>query len=208
MEVKSSHDTRRSQADRSAATKGALIAAARELFAEHGFGGVGTEAIVRKAGVTRGAMYHQFADKTGLFEAVLVDVEIDVMNHILATVGASESADPIQAMRVGARAMLDAATGGAAQRIVLIDGPSVLGWQRWREVCLEYAAGMVETMIAAGIDAGRVAPQPTKPLAHVLIGALDEAALYVAQADDPLGARAEMERVIDQLISALDLAPR
>lgn len=196
---------RRTQADRSAATKEALVVASRALFAEHGFAGVSTEAIVQAAGVTRGAMYHQFADKTDLFEAVLIAVETDVMNQIVETVVASGTTDPIEAMRVGAAAMLDASTDDRTQRIMLLDGPSVLGWERWRQVCMKYAAGLVEEMIAAGIEAGRIRAQPAKPLAHVLIGAIDEAALYVAKSGDPTAARREMDAVLGQLVDALDV---
>lgn len=203
MEVKSSPNARRTQADRSAATKAALVAAARDLFAEHGFGGVGTEAIVRAAGVTRGAMYHQFADKTELFEAVLIDVETEVMNHIVATVGAASTTDPVELMHIGASAMLDHSGDPHVQRIMLVDGPSVLGWPRWREICMHYAAGMVGGMIQAAIDSGQVEPRPVTGLAHALIAALDEAAMYIVAADDPVAARAEMDDVVRWLIDSL-----
>lgn len=203
MEVKSSPVTRRTQADRSASTKAALVTAARQLFAEHGFAGVGTEAIVRAAGVTRGAMYHQFADKTELFAAVLVDVETDVMGRILDAVGTASTTDPVELMRIGAAAMLDHSGDPHVQRIMLIDGPSVLGWPRWRDICMHYAAGMVGGMIHAAIDSGQVAPRPVPALAHVLIAALDEAAMYIVSADDPVAARAEMDEVVDWLIDSL-----
>lgn len=197
----------RTQADRSAATKDALVHAARPLFAEHGFSGVGTEAIVRAAGVTRGAMYHQFADKTELFAAVFEAVEADVMTRIAATVSAEEradeAADPIAMMELGANAWLDACADPEVQRIVLIEAPSVLGWERWREIGMRYGVGLVEAMIAHAIDVGRLPAQPVKPLAHVIIGAIDEAALYVARADDPAAAREEMRFVVGRLLAAL-----
>src|SRR5271167_3345259 len=99
---------RRSQVDRSAATRAALVAAARPLFAEHGFAGVGTETIVAAAGVTRGALYHQFADKTELFEAVYEAIEEDLareLTELIAKVGAT---DPIEVMKLGADAWLHA----------------------------------------------------------------------------------------------------
>jgi AcrR family transcriptional regulator len=194
---------RRTQADRSAATREALVAAARPLFAAEGFGGVGTERIVREAGVTRGALYHQFADKTELFAAVFEDVERDVTQRIGAAVAASGVTDPLDAMVAGAHAWLDACGDPEVQRIVLLEAPAVLGWARWREIGLRYGAGLVEALLAHAIEVGRIPEQPVTPLAHVLIGALDEAALYVAQAEDPAVAAAEVRAIVGRLIAAL-----
>jgi AcrR family transcriptional regulator len=196
-------DIRRSQADRSARTRAALLAAARSQFAELGYSGVSTEAVVRAAGVTRGAMYHHFTDKTELFAAVFEMVESDVMGRIADIVAAAGETDPIAAMRVGARAWLDVCAQPEVHRIMLIDAPGVLGWQRWREICLGYGLGQVHSLIAWAIEAGRIAAQPALPLAHVLIGALDEAALYVATAADPAQARTQLGDALDQLIIGL-----
>lgn len=89
------------------------------------------------------------------------------------------------------------------QRIVLIDAPAVLGWERWRALGQTYGGGLVEAAVAASIEAGRIRPQPVRPLAHVLIGALDEAALYVARADDRASARAEMSAVLRGIVAGL-----
>src|ERR1700674_1740506 len=124
---------RRSQADRSAATRASLVAAARSLFAERGFGRVGTETIARAAGVTRGALYHQFADKTELFEAVYEAIEQDLAGRLGERLATSGASDPIEVMRLGAEEWLDACGEQEVQQIVLLDGPAVLGWQRWRE---------------------------------------------------------------------------
>lgn len=194
---------RRTQADRSAATKDALVAAARPLFAEHGFGGVGTEAIVREAGVTRGAMYHQFADKRELFEAVFEAVEADVARRVAEAVVAGGEADPLVLMERAADAWFDVCADGEVLRIVLIEAPAVLGWERWREIALRYALGMVEGMLTHGMETGALAPGPVRPLAHVLIGALDEAALYLATAEDPEAARAEVADVVRRIIRGL-----
>jgi AcrR family transcriptional regulator len=200
-------DNPRTQASRSAATKDALVAAARPLFAAHGFGGVGTEAIVRAAGVTRGAMYHQFADKTELFAAVFEVVEAEATDRVGAAVLDSGVADPIEMMSLGARAWLDACADPEVHRIILIEAPAVLGWERWREIGLRYGLGMSQALLTLAIDAGRIAPQPVLPLAHVLIGALDEAALYVARAEDPVRARTEVAAALDQLVRAMAIAP-
>ncbi len=194
---------RRTQGDRSAATRAALIAAARSLFAEHGYGGVGTEAIVRAAGVTRGALYHQFADKTELFAAVYESIEQDLSARLGERIAAAEVGDPLEVMRLGARAWLEACVDPEVQQVALLDGPSVLGWDRWREIGLRYGMGLVEGVLAHAIELGAVPEQPLSPLAHVLLGAMDEAALYIARSDDPERARDEMGQVIDRMIAGL-----
>ena len=193
----------RTQAERSAATQRALVNAARPLFAREGFGSVSTEAVVRAAGVSRGALYHQFKDKTALFEAVFETVEQEVTSRLAMTVAESGETDPIVLMELGGHAWLDACAEPEVQRIVLLDAPAVLGWERWREIGMKYGVGLVEAMIAHAISAGRLEAQPARPLAHVLIGALDEAAMYVVRAEDPAAARDEMRAVISRLVRAL-----
>ena len=199
---------KRTQAERSAATRTALVAAARPLFAARGYAGVGTEELVRAAGVTRGALYHQFAGKEELFAAVFEQVEAEVAERIGRALGgagadAEGPADPVGALRSGVAAWLDAVDDPEIQRIVLIDAPAVLGWDRWREVALRYAGGMVEAVLRAAMDAGQLAERPVEPLAHVLLGALDEAALYVAQAGDRAAARAAVEDVLGAMLAGL-----
>jgi AcrR family transcriptional regulator len=193
----------RSQAARSAATREALIGAARPLFAEHGFGKVGTESIVRSAGVTRGALYHQFADKTELFAAVFEQVEAELTQRIDAVVSNAGTADPVELMKLGAATWMLACTEPEVHRIVLVEAPAVLGYQRWREVGLRYGLGLVQSLLGYAMEVGAIRRQPTEPLAHVLIGALDEAALYVAQAADRQTALAEVTVVLNDLMTAL-----
>ena len=194
---------RRSQADRSAATRASLVRAARPLFAEHGFAGVGTETIVAAAGVTRGALYHQFADKTELFEAVYEAIEEDLDRRLGRQVAAAGASDPIEVMTLGANAWLDACSEQEVQQIVLLDGPAVLGWQRWREIGMRYGLGMIEGLLADAIEVGRIPPQPVRALTHVLVGALDEAGLYIARAEDQTAASEEMRAVIAALLAGL-----
>jgi AcrR family transcriptional regulator len=194
---------RRTQAERSEATRGALIAAARPLFAERGYAAVGTEEIVRAAGVTRGALYHHFGGKRDLFEAVYEQIEAELAERIAAGALAANAGSPLEAMRAGADMFLQACTEPEAQRIVLLDGPSVLDWDRWREIAAKYGLGLIEASLEAAIEAGAIAPQPVRPLAHVLMGALDEAAMLVARAEDPERMREEVGRTLDTLIGAL-----
>jgi AcrR family transcriptional regulator len=194
---------RRTQADRSAATRDALVAAARGLFAAQGFAEVPTDAIVAAAGVTRGALYHQFADKTALFDAVLDAVEADIARRLADDVAAAGITDPVEAMRRVIRTWLDICVEPEIHRIALIDGPSVVGWAHWREVCQRHVFGLAQVLLLAGMEAGRVRQQPVRPLAHILMGASDEAALYVAEAADRAQARAEMIGVLDRIIDAV-----
>jgi AcrR family transcriptional regulator len=199
MNVKS----RRTQAERSESTRTALIAAARELFAERGYAGVGTEEIVRAAGVTRGALYHHFEGKRELFAAVYEQIEAELAERIAAGALAANADSPLEAMRAGSEMFLAACAEPEAQRIVLLDGPSVLGWDRWREIAARYGLGLIEASLGAAIEAGAIAAQPVRPLAHVLMGALDEAAMLVARAEDPEAMRVEVGRTLDSLLNGL-----
>lgn len=191
------------QEQRSRATREKLVAAARALFAERGYAAVGTEEIVRAAGVTRGALYHQFRDgKPQLFEAVFEVVEEETTQRI-AEIALAGATDPVAALRNGGRAFLEICAEPEIERIALLDAPAVLGWQRWREIGFRHGLGLVAATLQAGMDAGALAPGPVAPLAHLLLGALDEGALYVARADDRAVARAEIEQVIDRLIDGL-----
>lgn len=199
-------NVKRTQAERSEATRDALIEAARALFAERGYADVGTEEIVRAAGVTRGALYHHFEGKRELFEAVYERVEAELAQRIATGALDAGSVEPLAAMRAGAEMFLQAATEPEAQRIVLLDGPSVLGWDRWREIAAEHGLGLIEATLQAAVDAGAIPPQPVRPLAHVLMGALDEAAMLVARAEDPEAMRAEVGRTLDSLLAGLSAA--
>lgn len=194
---------RRTQAERSAATRAQLIGAGRKLFADKGFSEVSTQAIVDAAGVTRGALYHQFADKTELFAAVYEDVERELVADIGRQISSAQPGDPVQAMRIGARLFLDGCSAPDVQQIVLIDAPAVLGWERWRAVGVKYGLGVIEAMLAAAVEQGAIPQQPLRSTAHVLLGALDEAALFVSRAADRDQARSDMEAVCDRMISGI-----
>jgi len=196
---------RRSQAERSAATRGALLAAARELFARDGYAATGREAIVERAGVTRGALQHHFADKEGLFGAVFEELEAEIMATVAeAAIAVPELAgDPLGQLRVGSMAYLDIALDPAVRRICLIDAPAVLPPATRQEVLDSSAVGLVREVLQAAVDQGALAPQPLESLTHVLLAALHEAALYVARADDHAAARAEVGTTVEHLLAGL-----
>ncbi len=184
------------------ASTAALIAAARELFAQRGYADVGTEEIVQRAGLTRAALYHHFrGGKEDLFAAVLVQVSSETAQHVIAAAAAVE--DPWEALVVGTDALLDACASPEVQRIMLRDGPSVLGWDMWRAADGDFALTLLETALQRAIDAGELIDQPARALAHVLLGALDEAAMVVARAEDQADARAEMRQTVHRLLVGL-----
>jgi AcrR family transcriptional regulator len=190
------------KAAQSEATRAALIATARALFAERGYAGVGTEEIVRTAGVTRGALYHHFAGKKELFEAVYEDVERQLVEQIAAS-AISSATDPLEALHAGAQAFLDACEDPAVQRIALVDAPSVLGWEQWREIGLRYGFGLVRATVEAAMDAGLIERQPVDALSHLLLGAIDEGAMLIARADDGGTTREEVGATVKRLLEAL-----
>jgi AcrR family transcriptional regulator len=203
VKVGSGSPPRRTQAERTAATRALLIDSARKLFSTKGFSSVSTEAIVAAAGVTRGALYHQFDDKAALFGAVYEQVEDELVADVGQRIVAAGPGDPLQAMRVGARLFLDLVSAPDVQQIVVIDAPAVLGWEQWRAVGIKYGLGIIEAMLAQAIADGVIPDQPLRPTAHVLLAALDEAALYIARAVDNRQAREEMELVCDRVIAGI-----
>lgn len=195
--------SRRTQAERAAETREALIAAARPLFAAQGFAEVALETIVRAAGVTRGALYHHFADKTELFAAVFEQVEGKVAAQMGEAIAATNETDPVEVMRLGADFWLDACSDPEVQRIVLVDAPAVLGWTRWTEIGNRYNIGLVRALLTSAVETGRIPAQPIEATALTLLGAMREVTLYVARAEDHDQAREEAGAVMNRLIKAL-----
>jgi AcrR family transcriptional regulator len=192
---------------RSEATRQRLVAAARTMFGERGYASVGTEQIVQAAGVTRGALYYQFRDKAALFAAVAETVHAEIAHRITAGAQTDGRTDPMATLHAGVRRFLEACADPAVERILLLDGPAVLGWQAWRDLADRYGLGLLQQGLQAAIDAGAITPQPVVPVAHVLLGALDEGALYVARAEDPAAARQECTDILQQLLDGLTPHP-
>jgi len=188
-------------ADRAEATRAALIAAGRRLFVENGYFATGTEEIVAAAGVgTRGALYHHFPNKQALFLAVFLEVEEELHSQAPRP---EETDDALAALRKGLRAYLKSSITGEVQRILLVDGPAVLGWQQWRELQVQFGLGSIRALLEKAVEQGTVIPQPLDMLAHVLLAAADEAAQFVANASDPRNARDDATEVIDGVLRRL-----
>ena len=183
------------------ATRAALIDAARKLFVAKGYFATGTEEIVAEAAVgTRGALYHHFADKQDLFRAVFHQVQTD----LAAATVINERDDALDLLTAALQQFLDASAENLdVQQVLLIDGPAVLGWEQWRTLEAEYGLGAITAMLDAAVAQGVVPKQPTAPLAHMLLAAVDEAALYIANADDRRQARNQARRALTNLLNGL-----
>jgi AcrR family transcriptional regulator len=194
---------RRTQAERSAATQQALVTAARRLWGERGYAEVGTPEIAEAAGVTRGAIYHQYADKAALFRVVIEAMDVEIIERIEASVAAAQPKTPADTMHAMANAWLDIAAEPEVRRLMLVDAPSVIGWAEYREMSQSNSVEAAEQLLNAAIEAGQLRPQPVRPLALVLLGAFEEAAMYLARAEDPAQAREEVRAVVRDLIDGL-----
>lgn len=192
---------RRTQAQRRDATRAALLDAGRRLFADPGYDEVSAEQVVAEAGVTRGALYHHFDGKAGLFEAVFVAIEEELVAQF--PVADLVGDDPFATLRRGIGRFLDLSLESGVQRITLIDGPAVLGWSRWQEIETEHGLGLIHAGLDAAIAAGQLRPLPSADLANALLGALIESALSVARAKDRRAARRRAEEVLVALLDGL-----
>jgi AcrR family transcriptional regulator len=197
---------RRSQQERTLATRAALIGTARAMFAERGYAHVPADEIVAAAGLTRGAMYHHFADKKALFEAVFLDFEKSITDELRAFTQAQEGWSGVL---LGLSHFLDMCERPEVRQIGLTDAPTVLGWSRWREIESEYGLGIVIEQLEQLADAGELAPgAPVAVLAQLALSAVIEAALLIAHADDPKRARTQAEGALVTLLSGMVLPPR
>jgi AcrR family transcriptional regulator len=187
-------------ATRSADTKQALIDAARKLFVENGYFQTGTEEIVRAAGVTRGALYHHFSDKKALFLAVFEAIEDELIGSSAQVTTKTDSFTRLQKAMLG---FLDASLTPEVQRVLLIDGPAVLGWQEWRALEAKYGLGIIQELLNDAIEEGVIPPQPVSALAHILLAAVDEAALYIANSSEPIAARDLSATAIQAVMAGL-----
>jgi AcrR family transcriptional regulator len=198
------NQTAQRRAEHAADTRDALVSAARRMFAAHGFDGTPAEQIVAEARVTRGALYHHFRDKADLFRAVMAEAAGEVALQLVDEQLASEAASPLQEIRDGVAAFLDVCVGGGDfQRIVLMDGPRVLGSEAWEDLVDRYGRALLEEWLARSVQAGDLADIPTGALARLIIAMLTEASLTIARAEAPAAARADLGEVLDRLLTGL-----
>ncbi len=187
------------QQDRSKATRATLIATARRLFTEHGYAGVPAGEIVAEAGLTRGALYHHFQDKQGLFRAVFVELEAELGAEIRAAMTESGAGDPVVALDY----FLTACERPEVMRIGLIDAPAVLGWQEWRRIEEEHGLGLIMDVLRTARERGELVTDAVEVLAKLVLSALIEAALVIANAEDRTLARGQAREALLALLAGL-----
>ena len=183
------------------ATRSQLIGVATGLFAEHGYEGTSIEAVLAAAGVSRGALYHHFAGKEALFTAALEAVSDRVAADVTEII--SGCTDPVDAVRTGALAFIDLAGDPVVQRVMLVDAPSVLGWEQWRAMDEGRTVGAMRAMLQAVSDTGRLPAELVGLFAPMILAALDEAAMVIARAPDSRAAVAEGRQAVEEFLARL-----
>ncbi|HEX4199158.1 MAG TPA: TetR/AcrR family transcriptional regulator [Caulobacteraceae bacterium] len=194
------------QAERREATRGAILAAAGELFGRQGFAGASVDQIAQAAGLAKGAVYHHFATKEALFEAVFRQASQGLAARLASQAGAA-GGDVLTAMAASFRAYFAACAEGPTGRIILKDGPAVLGWARWREIDSEHFGGGLAWALKAAMAAGLIETQPVEPLAGLLLGAANEAAVACHAAADPAAVGGDYARAFERLLEGLRTRP-
>ena len=192
---------RRTQKERTESTKRKILSAATRLFAKRGFRDVALEDVVKRTGLTRGALYHHFGSKEQLFIGIVEEVERGLAHRILEA--AKVESDPLHQLKAGLDAFLNACLDPAVQRILLLDAPTVLGVERWRSVDADYGLGLLRQALEGAMQAGLLKNQPVQALSHLLLGALSEAGLFVAQSDEPDAARKQVATVLETMLEGL-----
>ncbi|OKJ64337.1 TetR/AcrR family transcriptional regulator [Streptomyces sp. CB02261] len=186
-----------SRAEQRAATRRALLAEGERRFAADGYHQVVLAEVARAAGVTKGAAYHHFDSKAGLFRAVVAEVQQKLGQRVAAA--ADGHSDLWEQLRAGCRAFLASGTDPAVRQILLVDAPTVLGWDEWRTMDEESSARHLAEALTELAAAGIIATQPIEPLTRLLSGAMNEAALWIARGGDPRAA----EQALDRLLTGL-----
>lgn len=187
---------------RGRATRQRLLAAARELFGERGYDATSIEAVLEASGVARGALYHHFQSKAEAFDAVAEQVFIEIANET-STAAAAGRTDPLERLRAGAQAWLRMALDPVIQRIALLDPQAVVGWTRWRELDEQYTLGALRASFRRLSAEGRIPDGEAELLAQMLLAALNEAALFIAYAEDQQAAATTGRAAVDTLLDRL-----
>lgn len=185
----------------SEATAATILATARRLYTEHGYAAVSLEQIAAEAGVTRGAIYHHYGNRLGLFTAVHTDVAASVEEAILhATEGVH---DTWHSLELGSRAFLRASVADDARQIMLLDGPAVLGWAQWRQTDAAHSARQLDDVLQQLANEGTIAVASVPAASALLSGAMNEAVLWIAEANDRETALAEAWHTLALLLGSL-----
>ena len=188
------------QAERSQVTRSRILASALRLCVARGWAATSIDDVARAAGLTKGALYHHFADKTALLRALYELQEEGLVDRLVAVAGVTS--DPLAALRAGCREFLRSCREPAFRQLVLVDAPAVLGWAEWRALDARYGLGLLRTAVEAAVDAGQLRPLPIDHVTRLLLAALMEAALLSTQSNgdaDQAQAVGAFDAVVDGL---------
>jgi len=188
-------------AERQARTRAALLGAARQVFTRDGFANARTSEIVAGTGLTRGALYYHFPDKLALFDAVVEEVARELVARIEGSAGTTP--DALAGLRAGCEEWLRAMADPELHRLYLVEAPAALGLPRWRQIDAASGGGSLRAGVAAVLDERSDSEPDLESLTALLAGALNEAALWIADADDQAAARRAMTRSLDALLGRL-----
>jgi AcrR family transcriptional regulator len=186
-------------------TRRAIVETATRLFAEHGYNEVSIDAVLTACQISRGALYHHFPSKEALLEAAFEAVEIDVTNKVLAR--AASAGGAVEAVRAGCEAFLDLTQDPVVRQIMLTDAPSVLGWDKWREIDERHAFGLMKAALEAAAAEADLPASLIDAFAHMLLASLSEVALMIAEADDPVQALENGRRAVRELLARILARP-
>jgi AcrR family transcriptional regulator len=186
---------------RGAATREHLIEVATTLFTERGYEDTSIETVLQVASVSRGSLYHHFKNKEALFEAVLEAIENDVGLRVMEA--AAGATDPKEMLRLGSLAWVQLAGDPVVQRVLLVDAPAVLGWERWRALEERHALGLIKLALAAIADQGELEPELVDVFSHVVLAAINEVALVIARSDQPVREAEQGADAIEEMLSRL-----
>jgi len=189
------------KAAKGAETRRQLVATATDLFAARGYESTSIDDVLGAAGVSRGALYHHFPGKEALFEAVLESVEEELAAGVVAAAAAAP--EPRLALQAGSLAWLERLRDPVIRRIVLVDAPAVVGWQRWREIDECHWFGLLKSALAEALPPSRLDATSLDVLAHMLLAALNELAFVIARAEDPDAAAQAGEAAVVDLLGRL-----
>jgi AcrR family transcriptional regulator len=188
-----------SRAEQAASTRARLIAIARELFATNGYALTSIEEIQERAGTSRGALYHHFANKRELFLAVYEVVETETAERIAA----AASKSPAAPLRAGCAAWLELASDPTTRQITLIDAPAVVGWESWSATEDRRGLGLLRQALVLEAEAGHLDPDLVDGVAHILLAALIELGLMISRAERPKAAKRRAQATLDYLLTRL-----
>jgi AcrR family transcriptional regulator len=201
MSVKRHQSSKRSKSQQSAETRAMFISVARQLFTAKGYSNTSTEEILLGTNVTRGALYHQFADKADLLGAVCEQIHQEIVGEINTEVESAK--DSFDALLLGCDAFLEAVAKPDVQQILLIDAPAVLGWEEWNRLDREHGFGLLLEGVEQAIADGYLKSQSAEVLALMLNGAINEGVIWAVHSANPRENLAEVRVALHQILHGL-----